>query len=281
MCSPARCWRRIPAGRVVSVERDTFPGLLAAGAKVAGHVDSSYWLDLGTPNAFVQGSTDLVQGAAPTFALPGPPGPHLALPGAQVGASRSCCPAAPPSVAARQVGDRAHVVSSVVFDEAQIGVGADRGPVDHRCGRGDRCRGDRGGRRHRRPCDDRCTLRAAARRAGVARRRAAGGRCALQRRRLNAACPARVPAAHPFRRRVSADRRRPCAATISPKSTVGSQPELASCPAGVTGQLDRIDRPDEGRIDGDVLSPSRRCRRVEKAASTNSRTECDSPVATT
>ena len=39
----------IPAGRPVSVERETFPGLLADGARVWGHVDSAYWLDLGTP----------------------------------------------------------------------------------------------------------------------------------------------------------------------------------------------------------------------------------------
>ena len=39
----------IPAGRPVSVERETFPGLLAGRARVFGHVDSTYWLDLGTP----------------------------------------------------------------------------------------------------------------------------------------------------------------------------------------------------------------------------------------
>ena len=60
----------IPADRPVSVERETFPGLLRAGARVFGHVDRSYWLDLGTPAAFVQGSTDLVAGVAPTAALP-------------------------------------------------------------------------------------------------------------------------------------------------------------------------------------------------------------------
>ncbi|MEU4741503.1 NDP-sugar synthase [Actinosynnema sp. NPDC023658] len=59
----------IPAGRPVSVERETFPGLLAAGARVQGYVDASYWLDLGTPAAFVQGSADLVRGVAPTAAL--------------------------------------------------------------------------------------------------------------------------------------------------------------------------------------------------------------------
>jgi dTDP-glucose pyrophosphorylase len=61
----------IPAGRVVSVERETFPGLLASGARVFGHVDTTYWLDLGTPAAFVKGSADLVTGIAPTAALPG------------------------------------------------------------------------------------------------------------------------------------------------------------------------------------------------------------------
>jgi mannose-1-phosphate guanylyltransferase len=60
----------IPSGRAVSVERDTFPGLLNNGARVFGHVDSSYWLDLGTPTAFVQGPADLVSGEAPTAALP-------------------------------------------------------------------------------------------------------------------------------------------------------------------------------------------------------------------
>jgi mannose-1-phosphate guanylyltransferase len=59
----------IPADVPVSVERDTFPALLAGGARVFGHVDNSYWLDLGTPSAFVQGSADLVCGVAPTSAF--------------------------------------------------------------------------------------------------------------------------------------------------------------------------------------------------------------------
>ncbi len=64
----------IPAGRNVSVERETFPGLLARGARVAGFVDASYWRDLGTPSDFVAGSADLVRGIAPSPALPGPAG---------------------------------------------------------------------------------------------------------------------------------------------------------------------------------------------------------------
>jgi len=77
----------IPAGRPVSVERETFPALLERGARVFAHVDSTYWRDLGTPADFVAGSADLVRGIAPSAALPGAPGPSIQLPGAQVAAS--------------------------------------------------------------------------------------------------------------------------------------------------------------------------------------------------
>ncbi|MFF1479360.1 sugar phosphate nucleotidyltransferase [Streptomyces sp. NPDC058301] len=74
----------IPAGRPVSVERETFPGLLSSGAHLQGMVDSTYWLDLGTPQAFVRGSADLVLGRAPSPAVPGRCGDRLVLPGASV-----------------------------------------------------------------------------------------------------------------------------------------------------------------------------------------------------
>ncbi|GAA2368779.1 MULTISPECIES: sugar phosphate nucleotidyltransferase [Streptomyces] len=74
----------IPAGRPVSVERETFPGLLAAGAHLQGMVDSTYWLDLGTPQAFVRGSADLVLGRAPSPAVPGRCGDRLILDSADV-----------------------------------------------------------------------------------------------------------------------------------------------------------------------------------------------------
>ncbi|MEU8522713.1 NDP-sugar synthase [Streptomyces sp. NBC_01216] len=74
----------IPAGRPVSVERETFPELLAQGAHLQGMVDSTYWLDLGTPQAFVRGSADLVLGRAPSPAVPGRGGDSLTLPSARV-----------------------------------------------------------------------------------------------------------------------------------------------------------------------------------------------------
>ncbi|MGW7072223.1 sugar phosphate nucleotidyltransferase [Streptomyces sp. NPDC054855] len=74
----------IPVGRPVSVERETFPDLLASGAHLQGMVDSTYWLDLGTPQAFVRGSADLVLGRAPSPAVPGRCGDSLVLPTATV-----------------------------------------------------------------------------------------------------------------------------------------------------------------------------------------------------
>ena len=74
----------IPTGRPVSVVRESFPELLSAGAHLQGMVDSTYWLDLGTPQAFVRGSADLVLGRAPSPAVPGRCGDRLVLPSARV-----------------------------------------------------------------------------------------------------------------------------------------------------------------------------------------------------
>ncbi|MCZ9309241.1 sugar phosphate nucleotidyltransferase [Corynebacterium uberis] len=67
----------IPAGRPVSVERETFPNLLAEGARVYGHVDDAYWRDMGRPEDFVRGSSDLVRGIAPSPLLQGRTGENL------------------------------------------------------------------------------------------------------------------------------------------------------------------------------------------------------------
>ncbi len=112
----------IPAGRPVSVERETFPGLLRDGALVRGVVDTGYWLDLGTPLAFVQGSADLVLGTAPSPAVAST-GQALVLPGASVDASAELTGG---SAIGRDavIGPDAVVDGSVVFDAAQVAEGA-------------------------------------------------------------------------------------------------------------------------------------------------------------
>jgi mannose-1-phosphate guanylyltransferase len=53
---------QIPANKVVSVERETFPNLLKSGANIRGFIDNSYWLDVGTPQALLIASRDLAIG---------------------------------------------------------------------------------------------------------------------------------------------------------------------------------------------------------------------------
>jgi mannose-1-phosphate guanylyltransferase len=53
---------QIPANKVVSVERETFPNLLESGANIRGFIDNSYWLDVGNPQALLTASRDLAIG---------------------------------------------------------------------------------------------------------------------------------------------------------------------------------------------------------------------------
>ncbi len=114
---------RIPERRVVSVERETFPGLIAAGDLVLGYVDTAYWLDVGTPEAFVQGSCDLVLGELASTALPGPSGPALMLPGAVVGPGAKVGGGTTVG-AGCVIADGAQVAGTVLFDGVQVGAGA-------------------------------------------------------------------------------------------------------------------------------------------------------------
>ena len=61
----------IPLDTVVSVERETFPQLVASGAKIFGYVESAYWLDIGTPRALLKASIDIVKRSGDFLAMPG------------------------------------------------------------------------------------------------------------------------------------------------------------------------------------------------------------------
>ena len=113
----------IPTGREVSVERETFPGLLTGGGLLHGVVDSTYWLDLGTPAAFAKGSADLVRGLVDSPALPGPVGDALVLPGAQV-SPRAVLSGGTAVSEDVQVDDGAVIEASVLLPGARVGADA-------------------------------------------------------------------------------------------------------------------------------------------------------------
>jgi mannose-1-phosphate guanylyltransferase len=113
----------IPPGRAVSVERETFPGLIADGRIVMGYLDNSYWLDVGTPEAFVRGCCDLVLGRLASPATPAVTGEALVLPGASVDDTAGITGGS--TVGARAVvGPGATVAGSVLFDGAAVAAGA-------------------------------------------------------------------------------------------------------------------------------------------------------------
>jgi mannose-1-phosphate guanylyltransferase len=66
----------IPAGKVVSIEREIFPDLVDQGRAIYGMVDDSYWIDIGTPSALLQGSIDVVRNVANSSVLDGVPLVH-------------------------------------------------------------------------------------------------------------------------------------------------------------------------------------------------------------
>lgn len=101
----------IPLGKVVSVERETFPKLVNSGRPVFGYNEQSYWLDIGTPAALFKGSRDLVNGAfaAGEGTIFGPD--SMATGGSSIGAN---C----------QIGQGVTIDNSIIGDDVIIGDGA-------------------------------------------------------------------------------------------------------------------------------------------------------------
>ena len=109
---------RVPDGILVSVEREIFPRMVRDTSLYAV-VDSSYWIDAGTPEAFLRANTDILDGTR-NVSLPGELAEGgLFLEGSRIAASAtvSC------SVLGRdvRVGDGASIVRSVVLQGATIG----------------------------------------------------------------------------------------------------------------------------------------------------------------
>ena len=113
----------IPAGTVVSVERETFPGLVADGALVVGYLENGYWRDVGTPEALVAASRDLVLGLAPSPEVEGEPAGVRVEPGATVSSDAVVNGGSAVGEGA-QVGPHAVVTGSVLMPGATVGEGA-------------------------------------------------------------------------------------------------------------------------------------------------------------
>ncbi len=105
--------------RSISIEREIFPAVIDAGHRVVGFVAPAYWIDLGTPEKYLQAHADLLAGAVRGVSYPSP----WIHPGADV---------ADDAILSRDVavGDRARigpgadVAGSVLHPGSSIGAGA-------------------------------------------------------------------------------------------------------------------------------------------------------------
>jgi len=109
----------IESGRAVSLEREIWPALIGKG--LYGHHSSGYWMDIGTPERYLQGTFDIITGTVRTSS----PWEHRS---AVIG---SACDIAPDAQIGElvvlgkgvRVGSGASIERSVVLERAVIGPG--------------------------------------------------------------------------------------------------------------------------------------------------------------
>jgi len=66
----------IPAGRPVSIERETFPALIASGGRpLYAYTTADYWIDLGKPEAYLDAHRHIFDGVMPLGLTPEIDGP--------------------------------------------------------------------------------------------------------------------------------------------------------------------------------------------------------------
>jgi mannose-1-phosphate guanylyltransferase len=114
---------RIPSGRVYSAERELFPGLVEEKAPLYARGTDAYWMDIGTPEKYLQANLDALAGRFRTDAVPSP-GTGITLvadeavvaPGATV---RDSCLGRGSMVEAEATVER-----SVLLPNARVGPGA-------------------------------------------------------------------------------------------------------------------------------------------------------------
>ena len=111
----------IPAGRPVSFEREIFPAL--AGVSLFGYLaDEPYWIDIGTPERYLEATWDLLAGRMPSSLPPRDETGSLVLDGSLVAGAH----VGPQSVLGRScsVGTDARVERAVLHDRVIVGADA-------------------------------------------------------------------------------------------------------------------------------------------------------------
>jgi mannose-1-phosphate guanylyltransferase len=110
----------MPPGRELSIERDVFPRLVGDG--LCGLLLDGYWMDIGTPERYLQASWDILEGRARTRVRPTAPG-LLVADGTEIAASATIGPRAVLAPGCT-VAAGAQVRGSVLLEGCEVGAGA-------------------------------------------------------------------------------------------------------------------------------------------------------------
>src|SRR5205085_5205100 len=111
---------RIPPGRAVSFEREVFPGMIGEG--LFGYMAAGYWIDIGTPERYLEATYDLLADRVRSTLPPRDETGSLVGEGCITSGARI----GPMSVLGRHcsVGDGSVVERSVLFDDVWVGADA-------------------------------------------------------------------------------------------------------------------------------------------------------------
>jgi mannose-1-phosphate guanylyltransferase len=109
--------RMIPPGRAVSIEREIFPELVGSG--LYGFPFDDYWIDIGTPERYLEATYDLLAGRVASELPPRDETDSLVHRGCVTSGARI----GPLSVVGRHcsVGDRSTVERAVLHDDVVVG----------------------------------------------------------------------------------------------------------------------------------------------------------------
>jgi mannose-1-phosphate guanylyltransferase len=128
--------RGVAAGRPVNIEREVFPRLVAEGIPVLGVVSRRYWMDVGTPEKYLQATFDVLEGRISGLSFVAPhvaPSADVSLrahlgrwvvvgPEGEVGEQAEVEDSV--LLARAKIGPRARVRDSIVGPDASVGEGA-------------------------------------------------------------------------------------------------------------------------------------------------------------
>jgi NDP-sugar pyrophosphorylase family protein len=111
--------RRIPPRLNVSVERETFPRMLAQPGRLFGYQSDAYWLDIGTPEKYLEAHADALAGK---LSNPPAPGARETEPGVWMQGDATIEPGAQ-VVAPVLVGDGARIEAGARVRASVLGAG--------------------------------------------------------------------------------------------------------------------------------------------------------------